>query len=144
MQTEPEIRTANNARVFFWLQPPRPELNPARRQSCEPAFELHTARTIAGDENHQIGEPASRRGRLPAANAILEPADRIDHHVEVLVFRPTRRAHDEPAHAKPHTETPKQSLAELLALHPIERDEDRRGPVIQDMHLTHPEAILDE
>src|SRR5215475_5219306 len=144
MQTEPEVRAADDARIFLGLQPPRPELNAAGRQPGEPPFELHASRTVAGHQDDKVREAASRRRRLPPANAILEPSDGVNHHVEVLILSPARRTHDETAHAEPDSQTSKQSLTELLALHAIERHEDRRRAVVQHMHLADAEAIFDE
>src|SRR6476646_2273988 len=123
MQAQPKVRTANHPRIFFGLEPASPELHAPRRQPGEPAFELHAPRTVTGDQNDEVGKPPTGRCRFPPANPVLEPPDRIDDHVEVLVLSPARRTNDEPAHHEPHAETSEQSLTELLALHAIERNE---------------------
>src|SRR5262245_5120547 len=117
MEAEAEIGAAHHARILFRLEPPGAKLDPARRQPREPAFELHTAGTVAGDQNHQVRKPSARRRRLPPANPVFEPPDRFDDHIEVLVFGPARRTDDQPAYAEAHAKTPEQSLTKLLALH---------------------------
>src|SRR6185436_6900665 len=144
MEAKSEVGAPDDPRILFRLEPPRAKLHAARRQPGESTLELHTTGAVAGDENHQVGKPTTRGRRLPPANPIFEPPDGFDHNIEVLVFGPARRTDDESVHAKADTEAPEQSLAKLLALHPIERHEDCRRPVVQHLHLLHAESILDE
>src|SRR5262249_37734138 len=144
MKAQAEIGAADHARILFGLEPAGPELNTPRRQPGEPALELHAPRAVSGDQDDEIGKPSSGRRRFPTANAVLEAADRVDHHVEILVLGPAGRTHDESADTEPHAETSEQSLTELLALHAIERHEYRGGPVVQDVYLLHAKTILDE
>src|SRR4029077_7608907 len=131
METQAQICAPDDPRILFGLQPPRAKLYAACRQPGDSALELPPAGAIAGDENHQVGKSPTRGRRLPAANPIFEPPDRFDHHIEILVFGPARRKNDESVHTKADAKTPEQPLAKLLALHPIERHEDCRWPVVQ-------------
>src|SRR6266566_3236906 len=67
----------------------------ARRRAAGPAVSdpPETPRTDRTARRRAEPPPASRR--LPASYPLLEPDDGLDGDVEVLVFRPARRADDE-------------------------------------------------
>ena len=117
------------------------------RRAGEPGkspLELGAARTVAGDENHEIGEPAPRRRRFPAADPFLEPRHGVDDEAEILVFRPTRRTHDEAGGAAMHAQPREQRLAEPFPFRALHRHETRRGPVVQHARLLDAEAALEK
>ena len=86
MQAQAEIGAADHPRILFGLEPAGPKLYAPRRQPGEPALELHAPRAVSGDQDDEIGKPSSSCRRFPTANAVLEPTDRVDHHVEILVL----------------------------------------------------------
>ena len=85
----------------------------------------------------QVGKPAPGRRRFPSANAIFEPQHGVDDDVEILVFGPARRTHDEADDASAHTEPREQRLPELLAL---ARDRAARRPRPADRRAHAPAA----
>src|SRR5581483_3809396 len=123
VQAQPEVRAADDARVVFRLDPARAQLDAACRQAREATLELGAPLTVAADENHQIRKPSSRPRGFPSANAFLEPADGFDRQIEILVFRPTRRADDEADVGSVDPEAREQRLAKQFPLAAVHRRE---------------------
>src|ERR1700680_2616519 len=95
MQTQPEIRAADDKRIVFGLEPSRAQMDAARGQAREPAFEFGSPGAVAGDQDHEIRKAPRPARRFPAANAIFEPEHGVDDDVEVFVLGPARRTDEE-------------------------------------------------
>ena len=95
METQSQVRDADDTRVVLRLQPSRPELHTPSRQPGEPPLEFLAAPAVAGYQNYELDEPAAILTRLPAADAVLQIPDGLDHDIEVFVLGPARRTDDE-------------------------------------------------
>src|SRR6266545_1674681 len=144
MEAQPQVRAADDPRIVLGLEPSGAQLHAAGWQPGEAAFELGTAGPIAGDQHHQIWKAPPRRCRLPPADALLESRDGIDDQIEILVFGPTRRAHDKADNTGMHAESREQRLTEPFALRPLDGRERRSGTVVQHTRVLHAEPAFQE
>src|SRR5690242_10710080 len=121
MQAKSEIGAADDAGIVFGLEPPRAQMHAPGWQTCEPAFEFGAPPAVACDENREIGKTPCRSTRFPTADPLFEPDHRVDDDVEVLVFGPARRTHDEPGERVVDAKPGQQRLAVPFAIAPLHR-----------------------
>ena len=144
MQTQPEVGAPDHARIILGLEPARAQLNPTRRQTGKSPLELGAPLAVAGHEDNEIRKaPAAARG-FPAADAMLEPDDGIDDHVEIFVFGPAGRTHDEADGLGMNAEARKQRLPMPLAIDPLDWHERRRRPIVEHMRVGHAEPAFEK
>ena len=144
MEAEAQIGAADHSRIVFRLEPACAQVNTPRRQTGKPPFELDAPGAVTGDENDEIGE--SRRGirRLPAADAVLEPPHGIDDDVEVFVFGPACRTHDEAHHAGVDAQAGEQRLPVAFPLDVADWNENRGRPIVQNVRVREAQPVLEE
>src|SRR5260221_5631625 len=121
METQSEIGAADDAWIVFGLEPARAQMHAACRQAREAPLEFRSALAVAGHQNDQVREPSRPRQRFPPADAILEPEHGVDDDVEVFVFGPARRTHDEAHERAVNARARQERLTVALTIGPVDR-----------------------
>src|SRR5262245_14360237 len=131
MEAQSQIRAADDARIVLGLEPSCTQLDASRGQTGKAPLEFGAARAVAGDQHDQVRKAAPGRCGFPSANALFEPRNSVDDEIEILVFGPARRTHDETDDAGMHAEPGEERLAEPLALGSLDRHESRGGTIVK-------------